>query len=237
MSLDAVLDHVAIAVPDPEKATVRWCDLLGAGRVGGHSPPGFTFLQVGFPGGARLELLAPPPDGEPSFVDSFLERFGAQVHHVTLKVPDLLAAVDELREAGLDVVDVNTSNPHWQEAFLRPTQVGGLVVQVSYSPHAFEDGIRAQGGVPEEPRPDAATLLGPALRHPDLDRARWLWSLLGATVTEADGVLRCTWPDSPVDVMVEPGEPAGPIGLRMAGTEPLDPEDGIGPRVLVREPS
>ena len=240
MPLDARLDHVAVAVPDPGPARERW-RALGAGAVAGGDDGVFTSEQWRLGGGGKVELLSPTPaapDRGATFIGAFLRRFGAAVHHVTLKVPDLAEAVGTLRAAGLEVVDVDLSDEAWQEAFLRPSQVGGLVVQVATSPGTDEDWARRSGRTPEDPAPDAAVLHGPRLRDADLDVAAARWELLGAQVArepapDGEERLRCTWPDSPLDVVVEQaadGERPGPVDLRVAGVT-LPADAAAGPAV------
>ena len=232
MSIDAVLDHVAIAVPDADRARRRWSDELGGGLAILGDTPTFSSRQLRFGNGAKLELLAPPPSAPTdNFVVAFLGRFGAAVHHITLKVPDLLAAVSTLEAEGLSPVDVFTGHPAWHEAFLRPSQVGGIVVQVAWSGYSDEDWATEVGHHPEEPRAEAAALLGPTLVHDDLRAAATLWRRLGARVEETERALRCTWPDSPLDVVVQRGDHQGAVGLRMAGTPSLPAEEGVGPAV------
>lgn len=230
--IEAVLDHVAIAVDDWRAAEQRWRDDLGGGRSSVGENPVFSSRQLRFSGGGKLELLSPTADAEDNFVRRFLQRFGSAVHHVTLKVPDLHTALDVLQAGGLDAVDVNDAVEYWHEAFLRPSQVGGLVVQIAATPFDDDDWAAFTGFTREPPRSDAAELLGPLLHHPDLDAAARLWTLLGATVARADATLRCTWPQSPLDVVVEHGASAGPVGLRMRGTQPVPAEGGVGPAVL-----
>ena len=177
-------DHVAIAVPDIDAAAVRWRDGFGGAWLMPAMPSeeaGFASRQLRFHGGAKLELLEPL--GPESFAGRFLARFGATIHHVTLKVPDLLPAVEMVRAAGYDVVDISTYGDIWHEGFLRPSQVGGMIVQLAWSGQTDEEWIALSGVEPEEPAPAGAALLGPTLRHPDLDAAARLWTTLGATVT------------------------------------------------------
>ncbi len=230
--LAAVLDHVAVAVADPEVALRRWEALLGGSLVSFSDGGGFRARQLRFAGGGKLELLSPAP--EPGgFVRGFLDRFGSRVHHVTLRVPDLAAAIAALESEGLDVVDVQLTDEWWREAFLRPKQVGGLVVQVAWSRASDADWAARVGHVEQPVAAGAATLRGPLLRHPDLDAAARLWTVLGAAVErDDDGRLRCTWPSSQLDVEVEAGDPAGPVGVRMAGTDPLPADAELGSAVL-----
>lgn len=232
--LDAVLDHVAVAVPPDGRADRWWGGELGAGSVSRGANGMFTARQYRLGGGGKLELLSPDPadPSERNFVRAFLARFGTAVHHVTLKVADLPAALGVLEAAGLDVVDVALDHPHWREAFLRPKQVGGLVVQVAWSDGGDEEWARRSGHPLTAPAPGAPVLLGPRLRHPDLAAARQLWTALGAQVSQEDQGLRCRWPASPLGVEVVAGAPAGPVGLRMSGIGPRPAEDGVSPAIL-----
>ena len=232
----AVLDHVAIAVEDPSTAETRWRAQLGAGRASLGRNPGFASRQLRFANAARLELLSPREGSGPdNFVRRFLDRFGSVIHHVTFKVPDLHQALDVLSGAGLEAVDVNDSSEHWQEAFLRPSQIGGLVVQIACTPFTDADWAEFTGFRQEQPDASAAELHGPLLRHPDMAEARRIWTALGATITEeVPGLLRCGWPDSPLDVVIEEGTPPGPVALRMSGAGELSQTDGLGPAVVDR---
>lgn len=236
MPLTTTPDHVAAAVPDLAVAEARWCDQLGGGLLGGATGErGFATQQVVFAGGARLELIAPSSGGEHprgDFVTGFLERFGAQVHHVTLKVSDLDDAVATLTAEGFDVVDVSRPHPLWHEAFLRPKQVGGLVVQIAWAGRTVTEWAEQAGAALEPSRPDAATLLGPRLAHPDLDEAARVWSVLGADVTWSGDRIACRWDGEPMSIEIVRGEVAGPVGLRFLGAVPAPPDPELGPAVL-----
>ncbi len=235
MPISCVPDHVAAAVPSIDAAHDRWRDRLGAGDWAGDGPfIGFRNHQYVFRGGAVLELLEAGDDEGAGFVRRFVERFGARVHHVTLKVPDLPEALDVLDTADLEVVDVDLSDERWQESFVRPSAVGGLIVQVAATSLAHEDWAELTGFTPTSPAEDGARLLGPLLQHPDLDRARFVWEALGARVVEVDdGVLEASWTDAPLTVRVRRGETAGPVGLRFADTPPLPDDPQLGPAVLL----
>lgn len=235
MPLDAVPDHVAVAVPDFDVADRRWRDELGGRWVAWyHAPGAFRSRQSRFRGGAKLELLM-PSDVDPSprnFVRRYLDRFGAQVHHLTLKVPDLHEAIAVLEEAGLDVVDVDDSGENWKEAFLRPSQVGGLIVQVAWSGQSDAQWAAAKGYEPEEPPVDGAILRGPLLEHPDPEHAAWLWTVLGATVEEDGDSLMAHWDGAPLEVRIRSGPIAGPVGLLFEGAEARSRDPELGAAVV-----
>lgn len=235
-------DHVAAVVPDITASLPRWQELLGgATQWDFHNAGRFRGKLLEFNGGARLELLMPSdaPDAEGTlggpegFVEVFLARFGPRVHHVTLKVPDLLDAVASLAEVGIEAVDVDTSDDGWHEAFVPPSVVGGVIVQLATSLRSDAEFAELEGAVPETPADDAAVLRGPTLTHTDLDRASEVWTLLGATV-EPDGpdALRVGWDGHPLDVRVERGRRADALGVRFAGAGPRPLDPALGPAVL-----
>lgn len=214
---DTVLDHVAIAVSDLEAAADHWYG-LGAVPVAGSWTGVFRTEQVRLGNGAKLELIAPLVDGPPSFVDAFLERFGpGRIHHVTIKTAGgVPAAVEALAADGVETVDVNTDYPHWHEAFIRPSRVGGLVAQVAWADGTDVD-FAARMGRPTPPDPDPAAphLAAVQLQHEDPAAAADFWTLLGATVSWTDDARTFTaeWPDSPLAIQVRHGPSNRPLGL------------------------
>ena len=98
------LNHVAIAVPDLAAAAAVYRDTLGA-RVGAPAEMpehGVTVVFVDLPN-TKIELLQPLGDGSP--IARFLERSpGGGVHHLCYEVADIIAARDQLKEAGARVL-------------------------------------------------------------------------------------------------------------------------------------
>jgi catechol 2,3-dioxygenase-like lactoylglutathione lyase family enzyme len=232
-ALDARLDHVAVAVGDLDDALAYWQHDVGGGLVAREVNDGFHIAQVRFGGGGKLELIAPAPEAvDTGFVGGFLERFGSAIHHVTLKVADLGVAVDTIRAGGYEVVDVQNTSPWWREGFLRPSQVGGMVVQVAWTPEDDVTWSHRLGVSPTDPVLGAPRLLGPTLAHPDLSAARTLWGLLGAQIAQGDDRLVCRWP-GPLDVVVQRGSQPGPTALRFEGTVPPPPPGFAMPAVEV----
>lgn len=75
-------------------------------------------------------MLEPLGDG---FLSRFLASRGEGLHHVTFKTDDIRAAIARLEELGFELVDVSLENPHWKEAFLRPSRSHGTLIQVAQS--------------------------------------------------------------------------------------------------------
>ena len=139
------MDHVAFATWDATSHVRLLTDVLGATFVDAGDEPhnGFRWLQFQLPTG-KIEVIEPlTRDG---FLYHFLTRRGEGMHHVTLYVKDLALAVEQLREAGYEPVDVNLSNAFWKEAFLSPRETDGVLIQLAQVPD------------PEIPNPNMKTL-------------------------------------------------------------------------------
>lgn len=234
MPIESVADHVAVIVPNVAEAAGRWHDELGGGWVLPRfvqDDAAFAGRQLRYRNGAKLELLEPTT--EDGFAARFLSRFGPRIHHVTLKVPSLPDAIEQINAHGYDLVDVFTDSDVWHEAFLRPSQVGGIIVQVAWANRT--DAERA-ADVPEHPEPpavDGAELQGPTLVNPDLAAAAKLWEVLGGHVEHRGDVLRVTWSTSPLNIEIHEGPVAEPRGLRFAGTHTRENDNVAGPEVIV----
>lgn len=132
------VDHVAMATWDLSKAASLWTEVLGARFVDGgdEERTGFRWLQFELPGG-KVELLEPlHADG---FLHRFLARRGEGLHHVTLYVADIAAAIPALTGAGYEPVDVNVEHAAWKEAFLHPRDTSGVLVQLAQVPAPFAE--------------------------------------------------------------------------------------------------
>lgn len=124
-------DHVGIALRSIKAAVPLYRDGLGGDYLMGGDERGvWRWLQFRYPGGGKVELLEPLGDG---FLSSFLDKRGEGLHHVTFKTDDIHAAIDHLRAQGYELVDVNVDNPHWKEAFLRPSKSHGTLIQIAQS--------------------------------------------------------------------------------------------------------
>lgn len=127
----AVLDHVGIAVGDADVTLAFYRDALGlqverwedvdSQQVRAHFIPA---------GPAALELLeATSPD---SPIGRFLARRGPGLHHVTLRVDDIAAALAELRQRGVRLIDdePRTGAEGARVAFIHPSAANGVLIEL-----------------------------------------------------------------------------------------------------------
>jgi methylmalonyl-CoA/ethylmalonyl-CoA epimerase len=83
-------------------------------------------------GDYRLELMEPArPD---SFLSRFLARRGSGMHHLSIDVDDLDAALAPLERAGVRIVDRFDFSPDRRTAFLHPRSVFGVLLQLWQMP-------------------------------------------------------------------------------------------------------
>jgi catechol 2,3-dioxygenase-like lactoylglutathione lyase family enzyme len=180
-----VLDHVAVAVEAWAEAWPRYVVDFGGEWASGGLNVGFGPAQLRYANGARLEVLQPWQSEANPFLRRFLDRNGPGPHHLTFKVPDIVAALDAARDAGFAPVSVDLSDSGWKEAFLHPRQAGGIVVQLAQAAGSWE-------APPPEGFPTARPASPAALLHvthavSDLDGAVQLYSeLLGGEVAHHD---------------------------------------------------
>lgn len=228
-----VPDHVAVAVPALDPAMPRWAGELGGEQVAWFSNGVFRSRQLRYPNGTKVELLAPherdPDDG--NFVRRFLQRSGATVHHVTLKVPDIHVAATQAGEAGFDVVDLDDSDPIWKEAFLRPSQVGGVIVQLAQDAETDAAWAARVGSEYREPSPDAARPVGPVVTVTDLDAGADVWRRLGGTTTRHDHHVEVRWDGAPLRVVLVVGGRAGGHSVAVTGDRVLPQDPVLGAAV------
>ena len=129
--MKAVLDHVGIAVEDLNAALDFYRGVLGfdvevpedvpSQRVRAH------FIPVG---ASTLELLEATAADSP--IAKFVAKRGPGLHHVCLRVDDIVAALAELKARGVRLID-EVPRPgahHSLVAFLHPSSTHGVLVEL-----------------------------------------------------------------------------------------------------------
>jgi methylmalonyl-CoA epimerase len=127
----AILDHIGIAVQDIDKALAFYRDALGLDI---HPPEEVATERVrarAVPvGGPSLELLeATAPD---SAIATYISKRGPGLHHVTLRVDDLRAALAHLSARGVRLIN-SEPRPGAEGslvAFIHPSAAHGVLVEL-----------------------------------------------------------------------------------------------------------
>jgi len=131
MTEKPVLDHIGIAVGSIDSGLAIYralgIEVEGVEEVEDQKAR-VAFLPVG---DSRIELLEPTDDASP--IARHLERRGAGLHHICLRVPDIRAAMAQLSEEGYRLL----SEEPLQGAhdclvcFVHPKFAGGVLIEIS----------------------------------------------------------------------------------------------------------
>jgi methylmalonyl-CoA epimerase len=129
--MKAVLDHVGIAVNDLEASLAFFRDALGL-EVDPPHDVASQHVRVQFlaTGPSSLELLQ--ATSADSAIARFLQRHGPGLHHITLRVDDIRAALQQLRERHVKLVD-EEPRPGAEGsvvAFIHPSSAHGVLVEL-----------------------------------------------------------------------------------------------------------
>src|SRR5437660_11814502 len=123
------IDHLGIAVASLQQAR-KFYEMLGL-KVSGEEVVEHEKVRVAMVplGDSRIELLeATGPD---SVIAKFIEKRGEGLHHVALKVPDLVATVARLKTAGARLLnDPRPGAGGHLYVFVHPASTGGVLLEL-----------------------------------------------------------------------------------------------------------
>jgi methylmalonyl-CoA epimerase len=133
--MDFVVDHLGIAVRSLAAATEIYQKLgLSVSEEETVADEKVRLVMVPV-GETRLELLE--PTSEDSVIAKFIAKRGEGLHHVSLRVPDLNAAVRKLKQDGVRLVsdEVKTGAGGHRYIFVHPSSTGGVLLELVESAH------------------------------------------------------------------------------------------------------
>ena len=139
--MKAVLDHIGIAVKDLQSALVFYRDALGLEIEGTEEVASqqvrVHFASVGEPKdrgtgapGVKLELLEATSASSP--IAKYIDKRGPGLHHITLRVDDVAAALAALKARGVRLID-EQPRPGAEGsmiAFIHPSSTGGVLIEL-----------------------------------------------------------------------------------------------------------
>jgi len=131
----AVIDHLGIAVRSLSASKGIYQKLglsLSPEELVESEQVRVAMIPVGE---SRLELLE--PTSESSVIARFLAKHGEGLHHVCLRVPDLTAAVEELKRDGVRLVseEIRVGAGGQRYVFVHPSSAGGVLLELVEAGH------------------------------------------------------------------------------------------------------
>ncbi|PJF37144.1 MAG: methylmalonyl-CoA epimerase [Candidatus Thermofonsia Clade 1 bacterium] len=131
------LNHLAVVVEDISQALAFWRDALGLPlskrEHNAEEEVEIAFLPLE---SGEIELIA--PTNSESGVAKYLAKRGAGLHHICLEVPDIAAAMQRLRDHGIELINdapkVNADGVRY--CFVHPKSALGVLVELYELPRS-----------------------------------------------------------------------------------------------------
>jgi methylmalonyl-CoA/ethylmalonyl-CoA epimerase len=125
------IEHIGVATRSLDESLKFWRDALGLQvvhtEVVEEQGVRVAMLPVGEP---RIELLEPTHGDSP--VAKFLEKRGAGIHHIAVRVDDIRATLNQLKEKGARLIDESprVGAGGCLVAFVHPATAGGVLLEL-----------------------------------------------------------------------------------------------------------
>jgi methylmalonyl-CoA epimerase len=133
----ATLDHVGVAVSDLGAALAFYRDALGLDVDAPEEVPSQRVRAVFVPAGeSAIELLEATAPESP--IAKYLQKRGPGLHHITLRVDDITAALARLKARGVRLIDdAPRPGAHGSlVAFIHPSSAHGVLVELKQAPRS-----------------------------------------------------------------------------------------------------
>ena len=125
------VDHIGIAVTGLDEALAVWRDALGLDvehtEEVAEQGVRVTMLPLGE---SHIELLEPLTQNSP--VGKFIEKRGPGIHHIAVRVPDIKAALAQLKAKGTRLIDETprVGARGCLVAFVHPSSANGVLLEL-----------------------------------------------------------------------------------------------------------
>ena len=130
-----IIDHIAIATDDLERSIAEYKKLfdvkiIGTEKIESQSVE-VVFIETGE---SAVEFIAPlnSSSSKDSALQRFLVKRGPGLHHIAYRVPDIVAELARLQEAGIKAIDT-APRPGFNDskiAFLHPKSCNGVLTEL-----------------------------------------------------------------------------------------------------------
>ena len=126
------LDHIAIAVPDLERAIERFAKDFDLNFEGREDVVAARTSTAFFPVPATSIELVHPLNGEGA-IAGYLEKKGGGLHHLCFRSDDIEADIARLKEKGYQFLgDSPTPGAHGSKViFIHPKSCDGVLIEIN----------------------------------------------------------------------------------------------------------
>ena len=134
------LDHIAIAVPDLERAIKRFAEDFGIELKGTEAVEDAKTTTAFFPiSGTQIELVHPLRGEGP--IAKYLEKKGGGLHHLCFRTDDVEGDMKRLKEKGYEFLsDAPKPGAHnTRVAWIHPKCTDGVLIEIAEHPHTDYD--------------------------------------------------------------------------------------------------
>jgi methylmalonyl-CoA/ethylmalonyl-CoA epimerase len=125
------VDHIGIAVTGLDEALAVWRDALGLDveHTEDVAEQGVRVTMLPL-GESHIELLEPLSEHSP--VGKFIEKRGPGIHHIAVRVPDIKAALAQLKAKGTRLIDETprVGARGCLVAFVHPSSANGVLLEL-----------------------------------------------------------------------------------------------------------
>ena len=125
------IEHIGIATRSLDDAIGFWRDALELDVVATEEVAEQGVRVAMLPiGETRVELLEPTSEASP--IAKFLEKRGAGVHHIAVRVEDIRGTLARLKEQGLRLIDEapRVGAGGCLVAFIHPSSANGVLLEL-----------------------------------------------------------------------------------------------------------
>jgi methylmalonyl-CoA/ethylmalonyl-CoA epimerase len=134
--MDFKVEHIGIAVKDLNASISLYEQLLGSPcykteSVASEQVETAFFLQ----NHTKIELVASTdPEG---VIAKFIDKKGEGLHHIAFEVPDIIAEMDRLKNAGFTLLNEQPKKgaDHKLVCFIHPKNCNGVLIELCQSTH------------------------------------------------------------------------------------------------------
>jgi methylmalonyl-CoA/ethylmalonyl-CoA epimerase len=129
------VNHIALLVEDIDRAAAFWGEALGL-EMGHIEEVEQESARVAFfpVGESKIELVQ--PTSSETGLGKYLEKRGAGIHHICLEVEDIEAALADLKDKGVQLINPTpqTREDGTRYAFIHPKSAFGVLVELYQVP-------------------------------------------------------------------------------------------------------